>query len=318
MKIDKSLNSIGDWLLQSDGNDEAVKKFIESYRCENVTLGYIRMSSDLLSHVTNLPVSNGLDFGCAFGFSTLILQLISTGRVTGSDVNPHYIKVAERWRRQFNYNRIRFMTNDKGVIPLESETVDWIICNNVWYMLQSEDCILMQQELTRLLKSGGWLFFSDSNNPHCPEVLARLQKHFRQSEIGTGSLDAPNGPNFRARLNIIRECAPDYSEGQLQRLARGTCYLFGNSLRDAVEAFRNHHVMPESFFEDNPRRSTVNPSNGLCQGNITDPYEISRAFESLGLTTRINTCPKFESLTPAEIHKRLSHSQGFYLFAKKG
>jgi len=271
-----------------------------------------------LAHVPGLEGSIGCDLGCWRGFSTATQAALGCALVYGVDPIESSIVHAEQWRTQFGVDNIRFRAMRAGIVPLSNDSVDWVIINQVFCNALPESFSNSLREAHRILKEGGQLLFSDANNPYCPAALERLRDNFRQNEIGDGTLAQPNGPNYRARLSMIQRHRPELAEEEARRLARETCYLYGDQIKHAVDAYLASGQAPASAFVPGSLRPTCVPGTGASNGNLTDPYALCAELRSIGFETpQISCSPRFSVLDNEALWEQLQVSQGFFVFAKK-
>lgn len=131
-----------------------------------------------------LSAAIGLDLGCSSGvITTLLAPLFST--CVGLD----YDGVALRHADRSGPNRPAFLNGDAMRLPLADESVDVVICAQVYEHVPSD--VRLAQEIYRVLKPGGFVFFSGPNKlfpvePHyylpflhwLPERLANAYLRF--------------------------------------------------------------------------------------------------------------------------------------------
>lgn len=271
-----------------------------------------------LAHVPGLEASIGCDLGCWRGFSTATQAALGCALVYGIDPIESSIGHAEQWRTQFGVENVRFRAMRAGIVPLSNDSMDWVIINQVFCNALPESFSNSLREAHRILRRGGQLLFSDANNPYCLAALERLRDNFRQNEIGHGTLVQPNGPNYRGRLSMIQRHRPELGGEDAQRLARETCYLFGEQIERAVEAYLASGQTPASAFEPGSLRPTCVPKTGASNGNLTDPYALSGELQSIGFETPQITCSaRFGVLDDDTLWEQIRESQGFFVFAKK-
>ena len=130
----------------------------------------------------HIPVgSHGLDVGCGIGLQAMILaeSVGSDGYVTGLDMSPEFLRVAEKIVEQSGLSdRVSFEVGDANHLPFADNVFDWS-----W----SVDCvgyapiapIPLLQELERVVKPGGQVailaWTSESLLPGYPVLEGRLR-----------------------------------------------------------------------------------------------------------------------------------------------
>lgn len=281
---------------------------------------YIRTSFEdsVIKNVKNFTGSIGCDIGCWLGFTCEVAVTMGATHVYGIEILDDFATFNDAWRGKIDSReRLTFAAIKSGAVPLQTETVDWVYINQVLCNAMPNSFSSSLREAHRILKPGGTLVLCDSNNPYCSQTVERLLRVYRQHELGTGTLDKPDGSNFRARCNIVRAAAPTLDDEQVSTLAKNTCYLSGEAIRAAARNLAYNSVMATSCFRDDLSLAVCNPTNGGALGNLTNPFTLAAELESLGFRTVINTSPNRQASTNTELLQKLSASQGFYVFADK-
>lgn len=120
-----------------------------------------------------------LELGCGIGtFSEPLLQAHPHLRLVGIDISPRCIELARQ--RLAGYAQAEFRVGDASRLDLPSSSVDLVLGNSVLHHLELERTLA---EIRRVLRPGGWLWFSEPNmlNPqialerNVPAIGRRLQ-----------------------------------------------------------------------------------------------------------------------------------------------
>lgn len=284
---------------------------------ENVT-AMRRHYEHWLSHIPDFHNTVGCDLGCWLGFSTATIASLGCRLVYGIEPITNSARLAEAWRIKHGIENVRFRNMGRGIISLQSSSVDWVLINQVFCNALPDTFSDSLAEAARVVKPGGWLLLSDANNPYCPATLDRLRKNFQRAEIGEGSTEAPDGPNFRQRLQIVRETVSEIDDEVAHRIARETCYMYGQQVVDATILFFREGTTPGSVYRDDPFTPTCIARTGASNGNITDPYALAGEIEKLGFEIPFITCsPQLTEHDNETLWAELSRSQGFFVFARK-
>jgi SAM-dependent methyltransferase len=310
-----------DWMLQhaaGAGVESAVRAHVAGFADDERIASWVGLYRDAIAPaVGGLDESIGLDFGCWSGLGTSLLSMLGPRMVIGVDLNAPLMEFARAWSSALACERARFAVNHAGVIPLLDASVDWVYVNQVFCNMHREEFDHACVELARVLRPGGRLVVCDSNNPHCPEVRARLSRTHHACEIGPGDTDRPQGSIFAARLAHIRTRLPHAAEAMHHELARHTCYLWGASLDRAIDAFACAGTMPTSRFLNDLSRAPVHLEPTVPAGNLTDPFWLAARFSSLGIATTINTAAAEGPRDPSMLLDLLRESQAFYVLGVK-
>jgi len=115
------------------------------------------------------------------------------GKVIGLDMTLEMIKKARENASKAGVNNVEFKLGEMEDLPIEDESVDWIISNCVINL--SPDKRKVFQEAFRVLRPGGKIMVSDMVAEGIPE---ELKGHLWSSCVG-GALDETN------YLRVIRE-----------------------------------------------------------------------------------------------------------------
>ncbi len=190
-----------------------------------------------------LAGSDVFEFGC--GNASFLAELAGHGAsVSGVDISP---KMIEHGRHQLADADIPAELNVGSLESLseyESESFDLILCLNVLAYLNPGDEQTFLEQAARLLRSGGRLIISESNelfdlftlNSYTEDFF---EKNFSLEQIkGADSLirnsGKPGTPSFNVRLN------------PLSFPQKATAY----GLTEREQKFFNYHAAPPLILED--------------------------------------------------------------------
>jgi len=139
-----------------------------------------------------------LDLGCGTGRDVFVAsQLVGEqGAVIGLDMTAEQLEVGERLREshaeRFGHSRsnVRFVQGvleDLGAAGIERDSVDVVISNCVLNLAPDKRPVL--EEIVRVLKPGGELYFSDVfTDQHLQGLLGIVKKLLRLDGVGYGFL----------------------------------------------------------------------------------------------------------------------------------
>lgn len=316
-----AVRGLRDWMLANAAPGEcanAVTAHLAGYATDEQIEGWIALYRDVVvPAIPEFEGSTGVDFGCWTGIGTSILASFGAARVFGAEVNAATMRFGPEWAQHFGLDALRFAWNANGVIPLATRSVDWVYVNQVFCNMDPNGYDQAVVEIARVLKTDGRLIFCDSNNPHCPATLERLERVYRTRELGDGDEARPAGVLYQQRVRRVRELVPGAGDEDASRVARLTCYMGGEDLDRTILRWRHAGLLPASPFVGGWRSAPVNPNTGMAAGNITDPFDLATRFRRAGLWVSINTTAAEGPSDPAELLERMTQSQSFYIVGRK-
>lgn len=191
-----------------------------------------------------------VDFGTKFGFVSPMIHRMGAARFIGTEGLDRFVEIASGL-----FPGDTFVKVEDGYVPLQPESVDLVIVNEVISHIALRDLPIVYQEIARILKVGGGVFISDGNNHMCPEYInGHLKNLHHAKEFGPD--DGPYGMSFKTqRANMIRKVFPALSAAEIENLALNTAGLDG----DRIVATANDYVETGSFIR-RPLRKGVTPT----------------------------------------------------------
>jgi len=278
----------------------------------------VKYYSDLLSCIDNLDQTTGCDLGCWLGLSSAAMLGAGAHTVFGVDIRAHNTDQAQSWSNALDIPNLKFRPMRPGAIAIKSQSMDWVLINQVLCNAPPNSFTPALAEAHRILKPSGTLIFCDNNNPHCPKTIERLKREFAAAEIADGSPESPNGFNFTLRTNIAKARAPKLSDTQAKDLARNTCYMWGDQLNQAIDDYTRTGTLPSSRFDPDSLKSPMLPADGACNGNLSDPFELTRTLEHLGFTNiDITARPPRRSLDNDALWNEITKAMRTCVFADR-
>jgi SAM-dependent methyltransferase len=175
-----------------------------------------------------------LDLGSGAGLDVLLAskKVGSKGRVIGLDMTPEMIEKAKGNASKAGVKNVEFRLGEMENMPIENESVDWIISNCVINL--SPDKRKVFQEAYRVLKPDGRILVSDIVAEGIPEEL----KGYLWSSCVGGALDK------ESYLQTIREAGfeevqivdrLDYDRETIRGLLDSGCLDLPTEVRGSID-----------------------------------------------------------------------------------
>lgn len=183
------------------------------------------------------------DLGCKYGLLFPLLFQYKIKKAIGIEGLEELIQVARQIYSVANENEpVEFVLCKDGYLPLQPETVDVVLANEVISHVNPIFLSTLFLEIGRILKTGGVLFISDGNNLSCPGYFEdRLLPLYDALENGPDGARVEELTIQRCIMNqrkdIIIRRHPGIPEEQVDFLARNTFGLWGDRLDEVADQF---------------------------------------------------------------------------------
>jgi len=226
-----------------------------------------------------------VDFGCKYGHLLPLLISIEVDQAIGIDVEDTYLD-AGRMVFEKLYPNVKLLKSDQGYIPLQPESVDFVLVNEVISHINPGYLETFYAEIARILKRKGVVLISDGNNlenARCREKLVSLYESWENGPDGSKTdRDTVTECYLTRRTNMIRARYPDLDLLQADYLARNTSGLFGDYLIRTIDDY-----VKTGELIRRPYRRGIPPTNPNFSGVVMErglyPHQIKISLESYGL-----------------------------------
>jgi len=227
-----------------------------------------------------------VDFGCKYGHLLPLLILLGARKAIGIDVEPEYIELGKTFFEKAFPERIQILPCECGLIPLQSETVDFVFMSEVISHINPGHLDIVLQEISRVLATGGTVFISDGNNIANRRCRRKLIEFWAKWENGPDGVktdrDTVSKCYLTRRKEIITNRYPLLSKEMVKLLAMNTSGLWGELFLRVVDEFvSSGTLIPRTY-----RRGIcpVNPSNtGVVIERGFYPLQVDMALRNYGI-----------------------------------
>ncbi len=181
-----------------------------------------------------------VDFGCKYGHLLPLLLSLGAEMAIGIDAEEEYVQAGKSVFEGL-YGNVHLLKSEAGFIPLQPDTVDVVIMNEVVSHINPGFLDRVWLEVSRILKVNGILFISDGNNiahPHGRRTLPDLYEKWENGPEGARTdRDTVTKPFMVRRVEMIRKRHPQLTAFQVEYLAENTSSLFGDFLERAIDQY---------------------------------------------------------------------------------
>lgn len=128
-----------------------------------------------------------LDIGSGAGIDCLLAaqSVEPDGKVIGLDMTPAMLEKARANAKEAGVTNVEFRMGEAEKMPVESETVDWVISNCVINLSPKKRAVFA--EVFRVLKSGGQVSISDIVAEDLPEEIKQHARLYTSCVAGAVS-----------------------------------------------------------------------------------------------------------------------------------
>lgn len=229
-----------------------------------------------------------VDLGCKFGHTLPLFHSMGAVTCLGVDVEQTYLTFGNSMLEAIEFPG-KLLASDEGYLPIESETVDFVLLNEVISHINPSYLETIYAEASRILKVGGYILIADGNNRANPSCVADLRKLFAAWELGpkgtnTGR-DIVSEPFFARRKEIIAQLHPELPAKELEYLAQNTAGLFGDRLVTEVKKY-----LCRDGWAERPYRPGICPMNpgpgGVVMERALHPIQVELSLAEYGIKAR--------------------------------
>jgi len=250
---------------------------------------YVRFMRKLLSlRPGGLAGQKVLDAGCGFGIMDTLMALMGAREVHGLDAHRAMISTFRTYLPVLPYRLPVYPAEgDVAAMPYEAGSFDIVLSHEAISHYLDIDGFLA--ESYRVLRPGGTLIISDSNNALCGRVVRETREIWRAFEQGPPTENIHGHkvekPFVQQRAEIIARDFPRLGGEEVALLAEHTSGLWGAELREAVEGYERTGQLPSHVYREGT--CPVDPIQGYYIERLVDPYQLKKRLDDLGFKTQV-------------------------------
>ncbi|MCO5090673.1 bifunctional 2-polyprenyl-6-hydroxyphenol methylase/3-demethylubiquinol 3-O-methyltransferase UbiG [Bosea sp. (in: a-proteobacteria)] len=273
--------------LRADSEREARNflSYLDNYRKPETIAAYHYVLEPLFEGGLGKRPRRILDYGCWYGLSSVMMARLGA-EVVGVDINPVALERGTGMLRAMGEGGVTLRHCNDFLTRPESFRSDLVVIMDVLCSANPDDHPKILAAAHAALVPDGWLLISDANNLRNRDVVEMLQARWRDYEIGRGTIDAPAGDYHQGRRAFIAGHLPAADGAVLDRLARESCYLWGDELLAQVSA-RMAGTGAASRFGPEGLVAPVRADDGCTFGTAIDPLKLVGMLREMGMAVEM-------------------------------
>jgi SAM-dependent methyltransferase len=229
-----------------------------------------------------------VDIGCKYGHALPLFEAMGAKSCIGVDVDDDYLRIGNAAFQAIGFPAW-LVKSDDGYLPIEGESVDFVLVNEVISHVNPTYLDTLFAEIARILKVGGHILISDGNNRANTSCVADLHQLFLAWENGPAGIntgrDVVNISFRERRKKLIAGLHPNLGADELDYLAHNTSGLFGERLATELSKY-----LCKDGWVARPYRAGTCPTNpgpgGVVMERAFHPIQVELLLAELGIRAR--------------------------------
>jgi len=235
-----------------------------------------------------------VDFGCKYGHLLPMFMALGAKVAIGVEVEKNYIEPALELFHEM-YSDIKIVRSEEGYIPLQPETVDFVLLNEVISHVNPAFLETVYAEIGRILKPGGMVLVSDGNNigygPRADGLIYLWDAWENGPDGAKTSRDTVIKSYLTRRKEIICARHPQLDKAQVDYLAENTSGLWGAFLLKTIDEYAVSGALIRRTYRRGACPTNPNASGVMMERGFY-PLQVIRALESYGFDAQdIHSAP---------------------------
>ncbi|MBD2464238.1 class I SAM-dependent methyltransferase [Oscillatoria sp. FACHB-1407] len=249
-KLGQDLDSKQYWADVANQYSDALENDYHKHRLEVIR--------SLIPEELFQPGKQIFDFGC--GDAILFPWFLETGgNIEGIDIAPEMIQIGQQRLTSWGFDSSLIQVADVNYLKqIGSASLDGLLSFNVLAYLTDEEELIFYQEASRIVKPGGYLIVTHSNELFDLFSLNHYTVEFFKDYFVTDALQHAKLSSLLTHSEGSSKAAYNVRENPLSYHHKLKKFNF----KELKQGFINFHILPPPLLQDKTYPSTLNVDEG--------------------------------------------------------